>query len=184
MRHLKGHRYYRSWIIEQRRLGHNDLMVPVLQPRYNFSHVFPAWKLSEELFDILNFQCTLLQAVLFDVILRGDECRGRIAYSCRYPGCGTLLAISNTLGAYHYPVAHLETFRRTAHRQNLRSMASPAQLTIWRRSYSSAEKEFVTSSPVWFHRRGTAQANARLQQSNIPYEPHIAPLDQPRYDRR
>ena len=68
VRDLEGNRHDRRWVVRERRLGHQDLMVAVGQPLHDFGCALLAREIEEELLDVLDFEGPLLEAVLANQI--------------------------------------------------------------------------------------------------------------------
>lgn len=70
MGHFIGHRYDGRRIISEGRLSHEDLVISIGQSIDDLGGTFPTLVLTEVLLDVFNFERTLLQCVLANVIFQ------------------------------------------------------------------------------------------------------------------
>src|SRR5207237_894715 len=64
VRHLEGDRHDRARVVRQRRLRHQDLMIPIGKALHHFRSGLLAREVEEELLDVLNLERALLKSVL------------------------------------------------------------------------------------------------------------------------
>ena len=71
VRDLERHRNHRPGIVGQRRLGHQDLVVAVVEPVDHFRGGLLPREIEKELLDVLDFERSLLEPVLLQEVFHG-----------------------------------------------------------------------------------------------------------------
>ena len=73
VRHLERHRHHRPRIVGQRRLGHQDLMVAIVEAVDHLRGGLLAGEIEEELLDVLDLERSLLEAGLLQEVFHGGN---------------------------------------------------------------------------------------------------------------